>query len=38
MASALLGQTVAKQGMLIGITMTADRLLPEWDEQARAAE
>ena len=35
-ASAFLGQAVAKHGMLIGIMMTADRLLHEWDEQQRA--
>lgn len=35
-ASGFLGQAVAKHGMLIGIMMTADRLLHEWDEQARA--
>jgi hypothetical protein len=35
-ASGFLGQAVAKHGMLIGITMTADRLLHEWDEQQRA--
>ena len=35
-ASAFLGQAVAKHGMLIGMMMTADRLLHEWDEQQRA--
>jgi hypothetical protein len=35
-ASGFLGQAVAKHGMLIGIMMTADRLLHEWDEQRRA--
>ena len=35
-ASGFLGQAVAKHGMLIGIMMTADRLLHEWDEQQRA--
>src|SRR5262245_18052257 len=35
-ASGFLGQAVAKHGMLIGIMMTADRLLHEWDEQKRA--
>jgi hypothetical protein len=35
-ASAFLGQAVAKHGMLVGIVMTADRLLHEWDEQRRA--
>jgi uncharacterized protein len=35
-ASAFLGQAVAKHGMLLGIMMTADRLLHEWDEQQRA--
>jgi len=35
-ASAFLGQAVAKHGMLIGIMLTADRLLHEWDEQQRA--
>jgi uncharacterized protein len=35
-ASAYLGQAVAKHGMLIGVMMTADRLLHEWDEQQRA--
>jgi hypothetical protein len=35
-ASAYLGQAVAKHGLLIGIVMTADRLLHEWDEQRRA--
>jgi len=34
-ASAFLGQAVAKHGMLLGIVMTADRLLHEWDEQRR---
>ncbi|MBI3326621.1 MAG: hypothetical protein HYZ81_07960 [Nitrospinae bacterium] len=34
-ASAFLGQAVAAHGMLIGIVMTADRLLHEWDEQRR---
>ena len=34
-ASGFLGQAVAKHGMLIGIMMTADRLLHEWDEQRR---
>ena len=29
-------QAVAKHGMLIGIMMTTDRLLHEWDEQQRA--
>jgi uncharacterized protein len=35
-ASGFLGQAVAKHGMLIGIMMTTDRLLHEWDEQQRA--
>jgi uncharacterized protein len=35
-ASGFLGQAVAKHGMLIGVMMTADRLLHEWDEQQRA--
>jgi uncharacterized protein len=35
-ASGYLGQAVAKHGMVIGIMMTADRLLHEWDEQGRA--
>jgi hypothetical protein len=35
-ASAYLGQAVAKHGMVIGIVMTADRLMHEWDEQRRA--
>ena len=35
-ASGFLGQAVAKHGMLIGIMMTTDRLLHEWDEQRRA--
>lgn len=35
-ASAFLGQAVAKHGMLIGIMLTTDRLLHEWDEQRRA--
>lgn len=35
-ASAFLGQAVAKHGMPIGVMMTADRLLHEWDEQQRA--
>ena len=35
-ASGFLGQAVAKHGMLIGIVMTSDRLLHEWDEQQRA--
>jgi uncharacterized protein len=35
-ASGFLGQSVAKHGMLIGIMMTTDRLLHEWDEQQRA--
>jgi hypothetical protein len=35
-ASGFLGQVVAKHGVLIGIVMTADRLLHEWDEQERA--
>ena len=35
-ASGFLGQAVAKHGMLIGIMMTTDRLLHEWDEQKRA--
>ncbi|MGH8069586.1 MAG: hypothetical protein ACRERE_30975 [Candidatus Entotheonellia bacterium] len=34
-ASGFLGQAVAKHGMLIGIMMTTDRLLHEWDEQQR---
>src|SRR5919106_5050225 len=37
-ASGFLGQAVAKHGMLIGIMMTADRLLHEWDEQQRAPQ
>jgi hypothetical protein len=35
-ASGFLGQATAKHGMLVGIMMTADRLLHEWDEQERA--
>jgi hypothetical protein len=35
-ASAYLGHAAAKHGMGIGIVMTADRLLHEWDEQRRA--
>jgi len=35
-ASGYLGQAAAKHGMLIGIMMTTDRLLHEWDEQQRA--
>jgi uncharacterized protein len=35
-ASGYLGQAVAKHGMAIGVMMTADRLLHEWDEQRRA--
>jgi hypothetical protein len=35
-ASGFLGQAVAKHGLLIGIAMTTDRLLHEWDEQKRA--
>ncbi len=35
-ASGYLGQAVAKHGMLVGMMMTADRLLHEWDEQQRA--
>ena|SRR5918996_2903111 len=35
-ASAYLGQAAAKHGMAIGIVMTADRLMHEWDEQQRA--
>jgi hypothetical protein len=35
-ASAFLGQAAAKHGMLLGMVMTADRLLHEWDEQRRA--
>jgi hypothetical protein len=35
-ASGFLGQAVAKHGMLIGIMLTTDRLLHEWDEQQRA--
>jgi hypothetical protein len=35
-ASGYLGQAVAKHGMVIGVMMTADRLLHEWDEQRRA--
>ena len=35
-ASAFLEHAVAQHGMLIGIMMTADRLLHEWDEQRRA--
>ena len=35
-ASGFLGQAAAKHGMLIGIMMTTDRLLHEWDEQQRA--
>ena len=35
-ASGFLGQATAKHGMLVGIVMTADRLLHEWDEQERA--
>jgi len=35
-ASGFLGQAAAKHGMLVGIMMTTDRLLHEWDEQQRA--
>jgi hypothetical protein len=35
-ASGFLGQALAKHGLLIGVMMTADRLLHEWDEQERA--
>jgi uncharacterized protein len=35
-ASGYLGQAAAKHGMFIGIMMTTDRLLHEWDEQQRA--
>jgi uncharacterized protein len=35
-ASGFLDQAVAKHGILIGIMMTTDRLLHEWDEQQRA--
>jgi uncharacterized protein len=35
-ASGFLGEAVAKHGMLIGVMMTTDRLLHEWDEQRRA--
>jgi uncharacterized protein len=35
-ASGFLGRAVAKHGLLIGIMMTTDRLLHEWDEQKRA--
>jgi hypothetical protein len=35
-ASGFLGQAAAKHGMLIGIMMTTDRLMHEWDEQRRA--
>jgi uncharacterized protein len=35
-ASGFLGQAVARHGMWIGIMMTTDRLLHEWDEQQRA--
>jgi hypothetical protein len=35
-ASGFLGQAVAKHGVVMGIVMTTDRLLHEWDEQARA--
>jgi hypothetical protein len=35
-ASAFLGQALASHGMVIGIVMTADRLMHEWDEQQRA--
>lgn len=35
-ASGFLGQAVDKHGVLIGIMMTTDRLLHEWDEQQRA--
>jgi hypothetical protein len=35
-ASGFLGQAVAKHGVLIGVMMTTDRLLHEWDEQQRA--
>jgi uncharacterized protein len=34
-ASGFLGQAVAKHGLVIGIMMTTDRLLHEWDEQRR---
>jgi uncharacterized protein len=34
-ASGFLGQAVAKHGLLIGMMMTTDRLLHEWDEQKR---
>jgi len=35
-ASAFLSQAAAKHGMVIGVVMTADRLMHEWDEQRRA--
>jgi hypothetical protein len=35
-ASGFMGQAVAKHGLLIGVVMTTDRLLHEWDEQTRA--
>jgi hypothetical protein len=35
-ASGFLGQAAAKHGMLIGIMMTTDRIMHEWDEQRRA--
>jgi hypothetical protein len=35
-ASGFLGQAIAKHGLLIGIMMTTDRLMHEWDEQRRA--
>jgi hypothetical protein len=34
-ASGFLGQAVAKHGLLIGMMMTTDRLMHEWDEQKR---
>ena len=37
-ASGYLGQAVAKHGMLVGMMMTADRLLHEWDEQQLAPQ
>jgi len=34
-ASGYLGEAVKKHGMVIGIMMTTDRLMHEWDEQRR---
>jgi hypothetical protein len=35
-ASGFLGQAVAKHGLLMGMIMTTDRLMHEWDEPRRA--